>query len=89
MSFSERHIDSGAACCRSLLYNSHNSHILDTKIRLDSLCRCILVVVSWFWSGTVAPGTTCADERGSNENGNFWSQTSGVQPPKNPEITFF
>ena len=36
-------------------------------------------------------------ERGSNENGNFWSQTSvcvcvcggGVQPSKNPEITFF
>ena len=30
-------------------------------------------------------------ERGSNENGNFWSQTrrGGVQPPKNPEITFF
>ena len=26
---------------------------------------------------------------GSNENGNFWSQTRGVQPPKNPEITFF
>ena len=38
-------------------------------------------------------------ERGSNENGNFWSQTSvcvcggggggGVQASKNPEITFF
>ena len=28
-------------------------------------------------------------ERGSNENGNFWSQTRGVQPSKNPEITFF
>ena len=30
-------------------------------------------------------------ERGSNENGNFWSQArgGGVQPSKNPEITFF
>ena len=35
-------------------------------------------------------------ERGSNEKVNFWSQTrgergggGGVQPPKNPEITFF
>ena len=28
-------------------------------------------------------------ERGSNENVNFWSQTRGVQPSKNPEITFF
>ena len=28
-------------------------------------------------------------ERGSNENGNFLSQTRGVQPPKNPEMTFF
>ena len=28
-------------------------------------------------------------ERGSNENGNFWSQMRGVQPSKNPEITFF
>ena len=29
-------------------------------------------------------------ERGSNENGNVWSQTKGeVQPTKNPKITFF
>ena len=33
-------------------------------------------------------------ERGSNEIGNFWSQTrggggGGSKPPKNPEITFF
>ena len=28
-------------------------------------------------------------ERGSNENGNFWSQTRGGPTPKNPEITFF
>ena len=27
---------------------TYNSHILDTNIRLDSLCRCILVVVSWY-----------------------------------------
>ena len=34
------------------------------------------------------PGSRNFHERGSNENGNFWSQTRGVQPPKNPEITF-
>ena len=34
-------------------------------------------------------GSRNFNERGSNENGNFWSQRRGVQPPKNPEITFF
>ena len=37
--------------------NSHRvlhlfiTHILDTKVKLVSLCRCILIIVSRFWSG--------------------------------------
>ena len=45
----------------------------------------------WFTAIYSLPmrGSRNFHERGSNENGNFWSQTRGVQPPKNPEITFF
>ena len=43
----------------------------------------------WFTAWIGMRGSRNFHERGSNENGNFWSQTrGGVQPLKNPEITF-